>query len=79
MDVDIKLTSPGGSILVGGHGRDRVRMTTPSLYTSRVVLSDIGVVDEGLYTCSVNIRDGISMETQKRIEIGIKIQTFMVQ
>ena len=69
LDVDIKVTAPGGYNLIGGS--ENVKMTTTSLYTSKAVLNDIGQDDTGVYTCSVNIEGENNMEAKTNIWTGI--------
>ena len=65
MDINIMWTSPHGSIVTSN-----LVMKSFSLYTSKVVLSDIGLTDAGLYTCKVNIGNDISASVKKDIQIG---------
>ena len=65
MEVDIKITSPDGSVIVDGSHNP-----TRTLYTSKAVLGDITHEDEGIYTCSVNTGRNINISKQKNIQIG---------
>ena len=40
------------------------------VYTSKVVLSDIGLADAGQYTCKVNIGNDVSASVKKEVQIG---------
>ena len=69
VDVSVELkvvwTSPHGSEFPSN-----IVIKSFSLYTSKVVLRDIGLADSGLYTCKVNIRNEIRSSVQKDIQIG---------
>ena len=67
VEVDVKMTSPDGSIITDG--RDNLTRRMPSLYVSKVALSSIGHEDAGIYTCSVNTEKGIKI-SEKEIQIG---------
>ena len=65
VDINIMWTSPHGSIVTSN-----LVMKSFSLYTSKVVPSDIGLADAGQYTCKVNIGNEISASVKKDIQIG---------
>ena len=68
VDLKVMWTSPHGSMLTTNNV-----MKSFSLYTSKVVLGDIGLADAGLYTCKVSIGSDISTSAQRDIQIGKSI------
>ena len=69
VDIPVELkvvwTSPHGSEFPA-----KLVIKSFSLYTSKVVLSDVGLTDTGRYTCKVNIGNEISISVQKDVQIG---------
>ena len=65
VDIKILWTTPQGSILASN-----LVMKSFSLYTSKIVLSDVNVADAGQYTCAVSISNDVSTSAQKDVQIG---------
>ena len=65
LDLKVLWSSAHGSVFMPS-----LVMKSFSLYTSKVVLSDIGLADAGLYTCKVSIMNNISTSAQRDVQIG---------
>lgn len=68
LNVNTVWTSP--SRLVRTSGISNLLMRSVTLYTSKVVLSNVGSADAGLYTCTVSIGSHIRLSAEKSIQIG---------
>ena len=65
MDLKVLWISQHGSTLMSN-----LVMKSFSLYTSKVVLSDVSLEDAGQYTCKVSIGSNISASAQRDVQIG---------
>ena len=65
VDLQVLWTSPHGPTLTSN-----LVMKSFSLYTSKVVLSDVSLADAGQYSCKVSIGSDISASAQRDVQIG---------